>query len=496
MYNQFTIEDVLTPAAGLGRLGSSQQALVEVARNAATLISPDPQELSALLPAPPNQADRIVFLTDTSAYKQCSNCLEQEMFTPDVLQKDVLRLYGPNGSAQIFASRLSSFPFTELQLMLNGESKTDIESYLGNSTWIVISLTDVSNGQVPLLRRLFAERPNLLRNKNIILFSFTAPYYLDATDISKLTAYYALYSKQPAFVDVAARLLFQQQVSLQGSSPVSIPAVGYDLIFETSPDAAQVIPLSLDEGGLTTPTIEAETTPATVEPTKIPLYRIGDMIAVRAGPILDHNQHMVPDGTVVRFTMSTRDESGVISQQIESTTSTGIARASFAIDRPGIVEIRASSEPAVVSEALQFDASNEGAAVTVVVPTVSATQETIVPTLTATVVNRLVSPEGYPRMGVWMLVLLTVFGGALLTFWAISRIISPRWGLRWALCSFIGGLIAYNYLALGMPGAAQWVSSGAGAYGVLLLTLVGETLGAFAAWLWMRVFSEPESPAG
>jgi hypothetical protein len=30
------------------------------------------------------------------------------------------------------------------------------------------------------------------------------------TDISKLTAYYALYSKQPAFVEVAARLFFQQ----------------------------------------------------------------------------------------------------------------------------------------------------------------------------------------------------------------------------------------------------------------------------------------------
>jgi hypothetical protein len=110
-------------------------------------------------------------------------------------------------------------------------------------------------------------------------------------------------------------------------------------------------------------------------------------------------------------------------------------------------------------------------------------------------VNPLISPEGYPRAGVWILVLFAVFGGALLTFWAVSRIISPRWGLRWALCSIIGGLAAYNYLALGLPGAVEWIASGAGAYGVLLITLIGETLGAFAAWFWMKVLSEPVSPA-
>ena len=121
-----------------------------------------------------------------------------------------------------------------------------LKSFIEQCIWIVFSLTDVGNGQLALLRRFFSESPNLIRNKNMILFSFTAPYYLDATDISKLTAYYALYSKQPDFVDVAARLLFQQ-VTVQGTSPVSIPAVGYDLITQTSPDPAQVIPLSLDQ---------------------------------------------------------------------------------------------------------------------------------------------------------------------------------------------------------------------------------------------------------
>jgi beta-N-acetylhexosaminidase len=487
MYDSFTIANVLTPTIGLDTIGTSQQVTSDVARNAATLVSPDAQDLSTLLPSPPNQNDRIVFLTDTSTYQQCHGCTPQDVFSAFALQNAVERLYGPGGSAQVFASHLNSFPLSELELMLNGESKENIEPSLERANWIVISLTNVSHGQIDLLRRFFSERPNLTRNRQVILFSFTAPYYLDATDISKLTAYYALYSKQPAFIDMAARLLFQP-VALQGASPVSIPAVGYDLITATSPNPAQVIPLSLDEGGNPlTPTAEATLETQTAEPTKIPLYRIGDTIAVRAGPIVDHNQHLVPDGTPVHFTMSTLDEQNAgILNQIDTTTTAGIAHASFPIDKPGKVQINVVSEPAVNSVVLQFDASNEGAAVTVVVPTVSVTPEIITPTATVVVPqNDLISQDGHPRIGVWLISLLALFGGAVLAYWAISRIVTPRWGLRWALCVFLGGLLGYNYLALDMPGAAQWIAAGAGALGVLMLIFGGEALGMICAWIWM-----------
>jgi len=326
----------------------------------------------------------------------------------------------------------------------------------------------------------------------VILFSFTAPYYLDPTDISKLTAYYALYSKQPAFVEVAARLLFQE-IDLRGASPVSIPAVGYVLRDVTSPDEDQIIPLSVDRAVEATPTSVTSTAEAIPTQTEIPLVRIGDTIAVRAGPILDHNQHLVPDGTPVRFIMTTRDESGEIPQQIDAETVMGLARASFPIDRPGKVEIHAVSEPAVKSGLIQFDASNEGAVVTVVVPQITMTPEPVTPTPTPVPENDLVSPEGYPRVGIWLLVMLAVVGGAVLMFWAVSRIVSPRWGLRWALCVFLGGLLAYNYLALGLPGAADWIASSAGAFGVLVLTFTGEVIGSLGAWIWMRVFSGPKS---
>jgi beta-N-acetylhexosaminidase len=377
--------------------------------------------------------------------------------------------------------------------MLNGESQTDIEGVVTRASWVVISLADVDGGQISLLRRLFDERPDLLRNKNVILFSFTAPYYLDATDISKLSAYYVLYSKQPAFVDVAARLLFQQ-VSLQGASPVSIPAVEYDLITETSPDASQVISLALDQEEASA---VAEGVTPTVGPTQVPQYRIGDTIAVRAGPILDHNHHIVPDGTVAQFTMSTRADSGGILKQVDATTVNGIARASFVIDKPGSVEIKVVSEPALVSEGLQFEASNEGAvAVTVVVPVVTTTLQPVLPTPTIMVdISPWVTPEGYPRLGGWLLTLLALFGSVGLAFWAVSKIVSVRWGVRWALFIMIGGLLGYNYLALGSSSVANWIATEAGATGVLVLTFMGELIGGIAAWIWMQWFSEPESRA-
>ena len=490
MYGTFNISNVRSLELDTTKLGVSEQVIFDVARSSATLISPDPQELSTWLPEAPTLSDRLVFLTDTSNYQQCSSCPLQEDLAVDALQKNVVRLYGQSGSAQILTNRLNSYSFDELGLMLRGESETDIEDVLGRATWIVISMADVNGDQLTLLRRFFSERPNLIRNKNIILFSFTAPYYLDATDITKLTAYYVLYSKQPAFVDVAARLLFQQ-VPPQGASPVSIPAVGYDLLIETSPDPAQIIPLSLEQ----VEAIAAPTGTVTPEPTQIPI-RIGDTIAVRAGPVRDRNNNIVPNGTPVRFTMSTRDESGGILGLVDAETINGVAHATFEIDKPGSVEIRVMSESALISEVIQLTASTESVEVTVIVPVVTPTITQIppMPTMTATE-PLLVTQEGYPRVSGWFLTLLALFGSAGLAFWAVSKIISVRWGLRWAFCMLIGGLLGYNYLALGFPGAADWIAGNAGASGLLVLTFTGMIIGGIAAWAWMHWFSVQESRA-
>jgi beta-N-acetylhexosaminidase len=87
-----------------------------------------------------------------------------------------------------------------------GQSPPYLAEDLFGAGWVVFSLVDNSQGQAALISSFLAQEQDLLRDKRVILFAFGAPTYLDATDISRLTAYYALYSKQPAFVEVAARL--------------------------------------------------------------------------------------------------------------------------------------------------------------------------------------------------------------------------------------------------------------------------------------------------
>ncbi len=262
-----------------------------------------------------------------------------------------------------------------------GKARRILKSILAGANWIVISLTDVSNGQVALLQRFFSDRPNLIRNPNVILFSFTAPYYLDPTDISKLTAYYALYSKQPAFVEVAARLLFErQQITLHGASPVSIPAVNYDLIDATSPDKDQIIPLALDQAIRSYHAYCRKWNDHTGRQSLRKLQFRYIALAIRSLCVPVRSSITIKILCLMELlsvsSCPRRMKAGKFSNQMDSTTVDGVARASFAITRPGQVEIRAVSEPAVISNVIQFDASNEARPVTVISPTPQITPTT------------------------------------------------------------------------------------------------------------------------
>ena len=482
LYGNLSYSSVIEPAEKLDQIGNSEQVTFDVARRAATLISPDPQEFTTLLPSPPQSHEQLVFLTDAAFAKQCSQCPEQPAFAVDALQQAILRLYGPQGGNQTSSAQLTSYSFENLQVLLDGADTSFLESDLSRTSWIVISLTDDRHGQQKLISRFLTERQDLLRNKQIILFSFGAPYYFDATDLSKFTAYFGLYSKQPPFVDVAARLLYQELTPI-GASPVSISGVGYDLITALTPNPNRIIPLSLDF--VTETTATGLSTP---EPTPIPLFKIGDTIALRTGVIYDHNGNPVPDGTVVRFAMVLTGEGGGILQQIDTVTTSGIGRASFGLDKPGLLEIRVTSEPAVISEILQLNVSSTGSvAITVVVPALS---ETVSPTSTpvgeqAENGDDFITSDGYPRFSAWFIVMLMLAGAAMLGYWSGMRLYGPHTGIRWALGIILGGLSVYTYLALGLLGAATWTDSN-GFSGIVILSLIGMLIGwAIGLW-WSR----------
>ena len=454
----------------------------QIARNAATLVSPGQQDLASVLPLPPQPGERIVFITDTVSAAQCSGCSIQPRLAFDAMQNATLRLYGPQGGNQVEEFRLKSHSFENVLALLDAPDQNQfMEDDLDAADWVVVSVTGFSNGQSALISRLLRERPDLLLNKQLILFSFGAPYYFDTTTISRFTAYYALYSKQPEFVDVAARLLFQELTPI-GASPVSISAVDYDLIMVTSPNPIQIIPIFLDlPSGVNTP--EPGGTP---EPAAAPLFKIGDTISLRTGIILDHNGNPVPDGTVTQFSMLLTGEGGGVLQMVESVTTGGVARAAFGLDRPGLLEIRVTSEPAVISEVLQLDVSQSGeVAVTVVVPELTQSVEPTPLPPVAQEPDSFVTEEGYPRVSAWSLSMLFILLGAGALFVIASRFFDGTGALRLALGMLLGGLAGYNLLAFGFFNLPGWLAD-QGMAGVMTATMIGQALGLAGGWLWRR----------
>jgi beta-N-acetylhexosaminidase len=491
LYGEFSLSNVEPAGFTPETSGPDNDLVFSIARQSATLLSPSQADFATVLPEPPNRFDYIVFLTDPRTTKQCSTCPEKPLMAKDALHSTVQRLYGPSASGLVTSSHLSSFSFDDLNLLLDDKLATpDLLNALGRATWIVISTLDLPDGsaQMTTLRRFLTERQSLLNSKKVILFSFSAPYYLDATDVSKLTAYYGLYAGSDPFVNVAARLLFQE-IAPMGSLPVSVSGIGYDLINATMPDPNQVISLSLDQPKSTpTPTVSASQTPEptlTPVPTIEPLFRVGDTISLRTGLIVDHNQRQVPDGTPVRFTMSQGD-SGLF-QQVESVTSQGVAVAAFRLDRPGLIEIRAVSEPARSSDTIRLDVNKEGATIIIITPT--AMNVTPEPTATlpaptpTTTPSPLVSTKGYPTFFGWLLVLMVMAAGVGLTYWLASQMVDSRWAVRWALLVLAGGLIAYNYLALGFPWGELWLD-GRGLPAFLQAVLIGQGVGFAVGWFW------------
>ena len=90
------------------------------------------------------------------------------------------------------------------------------------------------------------------------------------------------------------------------------------------------------------------------------------MLPLITGIIYDHNRNPVPDGTPVTFIFTVPGEDSNISQQINTTTLNGIARASYRILSSGSLEVRVVSEPALSSKQLRINITSSGVAITAV----------------------------------------------------------------------------------------------------------------------------------
>jgi beta-N-acetylhexosaminidase len=484
----FSVSATLPNPDILNSIGTSSRVTFSIAQQAATLISPSPDELSNAIPSPPARDDKIVFVSDTRVYQQCSSCRQQYTLDVDAMKNAVIRLY--SGSGQVIPGNLISYTFQDLLDMLNsGTGTLQIENDLRAAAWIVFAMDTVSsdNPTSLALRQFLDLRPDLIQGKRLIVFALSEPYALDATDISKLSAYYALFSRSSSFIEIAARILFHE-IQPPGHLPVSVPGIGYEILEATSPDPDQVIRLYQDIPGSTP--VEGTQTPA---PT-LTSIAVGDPVPVVTGVILDHNGIQVPDGTIVQFSLY-HDSEAVPAQVAESQTSQGIARANLLIDESGEINIRAESGQAVNSDVLTFEIPPESGTSTpgspTQIPTITltpTTSPTVAPTSTpeATPIPVNISNTTGVDFGDWLAALIVTALISAANYWLINLKSGLRWGVRAALLPLIGGMFTYIYIAINMPGSRPFLND-MGTWGVILLVILGAGIGAATIWIWQRL---------
>ncbi len=485
IYNgAFSVAATLPNPDTLRNIGVSSVTF-NVAQQAASLISPSPDELNIAIPSPPARDDHIIFISDTRVFSQCSKCRQQYSLSVDALQNAVTRLY--SGSGEVITGNLSSYTFQDLSDMINaGKGMLQIENDLKAAEWIVFTMDTVSsdNPVSQALRLFLDERPDLLQGKRVIVFALSEPYALDATDISKLSAYYALYSRSSSFIEIAARILFHE-IQPTGHLPVSVPGIGYEILEATSPDPNQVIHIYQENPQAPSPEGIQTPTPASTS------LKIGDPIYVVSGIILDHNGYQVPDGTIVRFSLYHEGEN-VPAQFIDSPTTQGIARTKLLADQAGEINIQAESGAATTSDVLTFDIPPEAITPSPQAPTQTQTVSptaTVSPTSTptttpqATITPLNTTDQGNTNFGDWLVALIVtaiVSGG---NYWFINQKSGLRWAVRGALIPIIAGMLTYTYLAISLPGSESMLEQ-MGTWGVILLVIIGAGLGAGAVWLW------------
>jgi beta-N-acetylhexosaminidase len=533
----FAAESVVKDTTQLSNdIGRSESTTFDLVQNAVTLISPNPAEFIEQLP--PGISDQIVIFTDVRNDRQCTTCRLQPWLSETAVEERMLALYGPQASAQVRPDQFESFSFAELKEFLLAEPDLPTQEVsltpdsTDSNTSSFLQLTPVPSPTLPpgflvgealeganwvifatlrpeetaeysdALSLFLAQRPDIVRNAKIVVFAYNAPYYLDTTEISKVDAFFGVYSKIDQAVDASVRSLFQES-PLDGKSPVNIDGIGYNLFEVTQADSNQIIELFIiDDGTLKSPPIQ--------EPLEV---RPGATLRLQTGAILDNNGNPVPDGTPVQFIQQDRLQ-GFVNVIDERPTINGIANLDYLLEaRTGNFRISAVAGGARASQEVDI-VIGENAIVSVSTPTPAPTETpTSTDTATATTIPTAepsVTPSLTPRPTATPVplpdpqepTLETVYSEIQMLFalglglfvtggagFVIGRndhrdlsetIQCIMWGL-------VGGLLAYIYFVLGLPGA-QWLVK-FGNWAGLITALLGGTVGLVLFYLRARVSS-------
>ncbi|MBL7064541.1 MAG: hypothetical protein ISS49_10115 [Anaerolineae bacterium] len=494
------------------QVGLHLETVSAAGRDAITLLSPPSPDL---VPSPPTPEDNIVIFTDNREGQPCTTCAHVPYIDPLALRDTIVRLYGPRATGQIDPSLVTNFTFGQLEEYMNappplpmptpaaGEVITPtaphpVETALQRADWIIFAMLNPTDDppQSGAVRRFLAERADALRQPHLVVLAYDAPYYLDATEISKLSAYYVAYGRAEPLIEASVRALFGEFAPV-GTPPVSVAGINYDLLTQVRPDPEQSVALyyyvveALEEGQPTLePPEEGQPTPEPPQPD------VGDELRLSTNVIVDHNGHPVPDDTPVQFIFTYPQEG--LEHYIAKMTRGGVAETAVTLERTGQLDISIQADPIPRTICLQITIP-EGEPAIIWTPTPAPTP---VPTPTPTLTP---GPESAPEEtpeptpgseeeeagepptaddGAGPLGLALALIGVLIVggtgYYVVRLNNGPvSQAMRLALWCVIGGLALYLAYALRVPGAARlrersgvWAAGGIALFGSLVPLLI------------------------
>ena len=357
LYPSLSLGEVLVDEGLISSLvGGGGDQVRLMAQDALTLLYPSQEELRTRLDDSPTLDEDILIL-------ECfEDCYELPVLSREAIQNTLLRFYGPEGTGQVNPDKVNTLSFAQINDWIEGNLTASdmglVEGLIQNAEWVIFALSDYNPDDFPAsaaVKNLLEDRYHYLSDKQTIAIVYDAPYHLDGAEVSKLTAYFAVYGRVAPCLEASLRPLFEPGLVPPGASPVNVEGVNYDLMTALQPEPAQLIALER------------------LSPPEGALYVGGDPLVVRTGTILDRNGHPVPDGTVVEFTGHYLEEDIYVAPQVVTGTISGAAGASFWLAVEGLMEVTA----------LGGEAASESLAVRVSMPATPFPTFTPTPTAAA-----------------------------------------------------------------------------------------------------------------
>lgn len=534
----------------------STATIAQVARESISLLHPDLADLAEVLPAAPQADDRILIFSDSRLFQECHECTVETMLGPEELKSIITHLYGsdPGATGQIASEQVVGRSFAELAELLEEQTitagtmltgtttvtntptaatapvsplprtpttgvvatpisseETDsnigaaeqpiratarLQQQIDESNWIIFAMLNIDPATTAgsqVVKQFLNEQEQQLEDKRIIVLALNAPYFLDATEISKLTAYFGVYSKTQPFLESAVRAIFRGYTPI-GAPPVSVPGTRFSTLEERlQPDPAQPLALTILREGEALPLESgSDVAAATVE--------AGAVLQLQLTQILDRNGHPVPDNLAVSFMATYADSATTL--PIETVfTRNGNAQSELVVEQPGRLQLSAKVGDATTLNPLTLKVQGGGTVMTQATDNTPATtiavQQTTTPSGTTPLSLETAAPTGtglipIPANQPWanwitlIIALLTILVTLSLLLILQIRIMPRSMLVHNMLWATICGLSAYILFGLGLLPGAGFLRSTLQFWSSAVVVFIGMLL----PLLWLQLRAE------